>query len=131
MKDSKLWAAGLVLLAAFTGFLGGRFSLLCQGPLTAITGDAALEQLPPVALESYLVEENDQTEETLLVDINRADEQQLQLLPGIGPARAQKIIAYRQSNGPFESKEEMLAVEGIGDQIFMNLRDHVTIGTVD
>lgn len=127
MRDGRPWAA-LILLAAFAGFLGGRFSLLSQGPLTVLAGDATLEQQPPVELEPYLVEENDQTEETLLVDINRADEQQLQLLPGIGPARARRIIAYRQSNGPFESKEELLAVEGIGDQIFMDLRDHVTIG---
>jgi len=50
------------------------------------------------------------------VDINSADAQTLQTLDGIGPSKAQAIVAYRQANGPFKSVDDLGKVQGIGDK---------------
>ena len=63
-----------------------------------------------------------------LVDLNTADEELLGSLPGIGPTRARAIIDHRQQNGPFESIDDILNVQGIGEGIYENIRDLVTVG---
>jgi len=62
------------------------------------------------------------------ININNADATELDKLPGIGPAKAADIISYRESNGGFQSIEELKEVKGIGDKTFENLKDLVTIG---
>lgn len=49
-----------------------------------------------------------------LIDINHADAEALQILPGIGPKRADAIISEREANGPFSSLEDLQRVRGIG-----------------
>lgn len=49
-----------------------------------------------------------------VIDLNAATEAELLRLPGIGPAKAQAIVAYRQSRGPFASVEDVVRVPGIG-----------------
>ena len=61
------------------------------------------------------------------LDINSATLEQLILLPGIGPTKAESIINYRQEHGPFDTIEELLNVEGIGPAIFEGLMDLITI----
>jgi competence protein ComEA len=48
------------------------------------------------------------------IDVDRATAAELQRLPGIGPALAARIIAYRDSNGPFGSMDRLRHVKGIG-----------------
>lgn len=55
------------------------------------------------------------------VDINTAGEAELLRLPGIGPAKARAIIAYRQARGPFASVAELVQVPGIGPATVANL----------
>ena len=62
-----------------------------------------------------------------LVNLNTADRQELESLPGIGPARADAIIAYREEHGYFVAIEEITAVSGIGEGIFANLQHLVTV----
>jgi competence protein ComEA len=50
------------------------------------------------------------------VNVNTADEQGMQNLPGIGPAKAKAIIQYREEHGPFKSLDELTNVSGIGDK---------------
>ena len=64
-----------------------------------------------------------------LIDLNTATERQLERLPGIGPARAQAVIAYREQHGPFTAVAEITAVSGIGPGVFDNLRSLVTVRT--
>lgn len=62
-----------------------------------------------------------------LVSINRATAEQLEELPGIGPALSARIIAYRDANGGFKTKEDLLNVSGIGDAIYSGFVDLITL----
>ena len=61
------------------------------------------------------------------VNLNTADAAQLDTLPRIGPAMAERIIQWRDENGRFTSVEDLLAVPGIGDKMLETLRDLVTV----
>ena len=54
---------------------------------------------------------------TQLVDLNTADAETLQTLPGIGPAKAAAIIAYREEHGPFAALQDVANVPGISEQM--------------
>lgn len=62
-----------------------------------------------------------------LININSADQAQLESLPGIGPAKASAIIQYREENGLFFSLEDLQDVSGIGLATFNKLKDLITI----
>ncbi|UCZ54466.1 helix-hairpin-helix domain-containing protein [Bacillus shivajii] len=61
------------------------------------------------------------------VRINRASKEELTNLPGIGPAKAEAIITYREEHGPFEQVEDLSQVSGIGQRTVEQLREHVSI----
>jgi competence protein ComEA len=60
-----------------------------------------------------------------VVNINTAEGEQLQLLPRVGPALAERIINFREVNGPFKSVDELVAVKGIGETSLEQLRPYV------
>jgi competence protein ComEA len=62
-----------------------------------------------------------------LVPLNTADVAALDTLPRIGPALAQRIIDWREANGPFTSIDQLLDVAGIGDAVFSGLADRVAL----
>jgi len=61
------------------------------------------------------------------IDLNTAEAWLLQALPGIGEILAQRIIDYRNENGPFQQIEALREVEGIGPAKFEELRDKITV----
>src|SRR5574338_517531 len=65
---------------------------------------------------------------TDLININTATAAELDTLPGIGPTTAQKIIDYRQQNGPFVAKEDIINVSGIGPGTYERIKDLITVG---
>lgn len=62
------------------------------------------------------------------ININTADIDELMLLPGIGPTLAERIVLYRQDNGPFSSTEELIRVKGIGTDTLSKLSQFITVG---
>ena len=62
-----------------------------------------------------------------LVNVNTASAQELQELPGIGPALAQAIVDWRQENGTFGAADDLLAVAGIGPAKLAGLVDRITL----
>ncbi len=61
------------------------------------------------------------------VNINTANLNELDSLPGIGPSLAKRIIEYREENGNFKSIEELQNVKGIGDAKYSDIKDNVTV----
>ncbi|WP_258535637.1 helix-hairpin-helix domain-containing protein [Bacillus sp. 03113] len=61
------------------------------------------------------------------VNLNKANEEELQTIPGIGPSKAAAIIEYRESNGPFKKIEDLQSISGIGEKTFEKLKDHITV----
>ncbi|HSP60101.1 MAG TPA: helix-hairpin-helix domain-containing protein [Ornithinimicrobium sp.] len=67
-------------------------------------------------------------EATLVVDLNRATQAELEELPGVGPVTAGRILAWREEHGGFSVPEELLEVSGIGERTFEQLQPHVSVG---
>lgn len=62
-----------------------------------------------------------------LINLNTADSAALQQLSGVGPSTAEKIIKYRNENGPFQSIEDIKNVSGIGDKTFEKFKDKIKV----
>lgn len=63
-----------------------------------------------------------------LININTADSAELDKLPGIGPALAERIIQYRMEHGLFLQPEDLKRVSGIGDKTYEKMASMVTVG---
>lgn len=68
------------------------------------------------------------TDSSSLININTASTEELDKLPGVGPSTAQKIISYRESNGLFASIDDIKNVSGIGDAMFNDIKELITVG---
>ena len=64
---------------------------------------------------------------TSLININTATASELDSLPGVGYSTATNIIDYRTNNGSFKTKEEIKLVSGIGDVVYEQIKDLITI----
>jgi competence ComEA-like helix-hairpin-helix protein len=86
-----------------------------------------------VALRFFLVHrrrDRGHDEEAALhpININGADSEQLQQVPGIGPATADKILQMRKSYGAFKSVDDLLAIRGIGKKRLDKMRKYLALG---
>lgn len=70
---------------------------------------------------------NKSTQNTTMVNINTASKEELDTLPGVGPATADKIIEYRETNGQFNSIEDIKNVRGIGEAKFSKMQSRIQI----
>lgn len=61
------------------------------------------------------------------VNLNKANQSELETLPGIGPSKAEAIIEYRENNGPFKAIEDLMLVSGFGEKTFAKLKDEITV----
>ncbi|WP_019154586.1 helix-hairpin-helix domain-containing protein [Robertmurraya massiliosenegalensis] len=61
------------------------------------------------------------------ININKASSTELETLPGIGPAKAEAIIEYRESNGGFKTIEDIMSISGFGQKTFEKLQESITV----
>jgi len=62
------------------------------------------------------------------ININSATATELETLPRIGPVVAQRIVDYRTKNGNFKKVEEIMKVQGIGEKVYEQIKDLITVG---
>ena len=65
------------------------------------------------------------------IEINKAGFESLTLLPGIGPVIAERILARRNNEGPFEMVEDLLSIKGIGVKKFEKIEKYIVMGNLD
>lgn len=106
MKSLMHWSkAGLVWLA----LLGAPLAMMWSAGVFAAEPVQAVQQ-------------------AAAVNINTANADELAAgLVGVGPAKAQAIISYRETNGPFTDKSQLLLVKGIGEAIMKQNEDRISL----
>jgi competence protein ComEA len=85
------------------------------------------EGTPRVVYTASLEEIEDESQDSLRVDINTADVQELDELPEVGPSTAQSIVEYRQTNGQFSSVDELEEIPGIGPETLEQIAPFATV----
>ncbi len=104
MRTHRTGRAGLVLA-----------SLLLAAPLVVHAAGEPSGAKPP------------QTRLIGVVNVNTATPAQLELLPGVGPARARAIIEHRKKSGAFKRVEDLIEVSGIGESALARIRPHCAV----
>lgn len=93
-------------------------------PAKIITGENENHEIQPSSAESQTKASSSMGK----VNINTAGLEELDNIPGIGPALAQRIIDYRSNNGFFSSPEDLKNVSGIGDKTYEKMSGYLTVG---
>ena len=125
MKKQKIPILALVtclLIGFMLGFFTGRNQN--RTPVRIRTLPAAESPAPSTG---EAVPEDSETP-AFPININTATAQELEALPGIGAGYAQRIVDYREANGPFTSPGQLLNISGIGEARLAAIWDYITIG---
>lgn len=76
--------------------------------------------------QNTLTQESDEGSSGL-ISINRASKEELMTLPGIGESKADSILSYREEQGGFQTKEELMKISGIKKGVYDKIKDHITL----
>ena len=120
-----LFLAGALFAGITLGFFLGRN--LTRGDVIVSLPESMYTE-PTQVSTAASVETTGAEEVSFPLDINQADSEALQALPGIGEVLAGRIIAYRDENGLFSSPDQLMNVEGIGEKRLEAILDYITIG---
>lgn len=140
MKKSAIFilmAVTLMFVSFVTGVYCGKNyfydSIPVESPTSIPTSTTAMPTYKP-GTEPAATQPSDPilptagtTKPRFPININTATVQELDLLPDIGPTRANAIVAYRQEYGPFTCVEDLLNVDGIGPKILEKILPYITV----
>ena len=105
-------------------FYSLMFALLTSASIAVVAAPVS----PPVPPEAPIVIDAAASSKSAKINLNEADSATLQKeLSGVGEAKAKAIVAYRETNGPFASVDELLEVKGIGKAILDRNRDKLEV----
>ena len=122
---TALFAALAVVLAVFSlAFYLGRSTVPFDVAVDTVKRPAVYDS---AALVSDAAVQNSVLSEPGQVDLNAATEQELTMLPGIGPTLAGRIIAYRTQYGRFSAPEQLMDVKGIGQATYDGVKDYLYV----
>ncbi len=109
----------------------GSIAIVLFGYLYSVSfevpSDPVLDELTFLAENETSSPALDSDQPAAVLELNSAAAYELELLPGIGPAKAQAIVKDREENGRFESVDELDRVSGIGPATIEKLRDKVRV----
>jgi comEA protein len=99
-------------------------------PVVAASGEDRVKD-PEAGPQTEMESMDLNTGDPKRININRAGKDELQQLPGIGPAYAERIISWRDENGEFTSIEQLLEIRGIGERRLEQIRPLITLKDED
>lgn len=97
-------------------------SYLSMMVLLVVVALAGLSPAPVLAAESPAANQVTET-----IHLNKASAEQLQVLPGVGPALSERIVLYRTEHGPFRSVDQLTEVRGVGKATLAKFRNQLTV----
>ena len=93
----------------------------CFYEMSAERGGGTVETITSRDMEDWLPAEAGR------ININTATVELLKELPGIGDALAARIVEYRETNGRFDSPDQIMEVKGIGEKTYRNIEEMITV----
>ncbi|MDO5441549.1 MAG: helix-hairpin-helix domain-containing protein [Bacillota bacterium] len=124
-KIRKLIMPAIIALLA----IGGSISYLSKGDVKIEQINSTNEEIVENSIVLEPAENLDSKNNEIAgkIDLNSANLEELQVAPGIGPAKAQKIIDYRNTYGKFNSVDELIEISGIGEKTLAKIRDYYMV----
>lgn len=114
-----------------------NIKLICVAAFVVLTGVAYMSfkghnadmflKAGEEVFEIPLAQSSNKLDEPLIININTATSNELEMLEGIGETIAARIIEYREQNGLFGNISDIKNVKGIGDKIFENIKNNIVI----
>lgn len=128
-KQGLLIGIAVVFASFLLGFFAGRN--LLRPAVTTSRIAPTIQTLPeslPTTPETTVPETTAYPEPSYPININEASARDLAFLPGIGQTIAQRIVDYREANGPYGELTDLLNVEGIGEKRLEQMLPYITTG---
>jgi len=119
--------AAIALLVAAMGGSWTRSAAAAPPPSAAITKPTASPARPGGEPDEPPVKKSNHKQISGKLNLNTANEEQLQLLPTVGPAKAERIVAWRAKNGGFKRVADLRRVKGFGYKTFKKLEPYLDI----
>lgn len=121
----------------YTIYRGSRIYEVVKlaGGFTVLADTEAVNQAKEVSDEEQIYipsiyEKEETSDEQGLINLNTADEAALCTIPGIGSTRAKQILEYREKNGDFQKKEDIMNVTGIKEGIYEQIAPYITVSWI-